>query len=77
MDDRLPSLLETTTPERLATGFVFTEGPLWHPDGFYTFVDIRRSKASSTASCPARPPSSCARTPARATAPRSTSRAGS
>jgi len=43
MDDRLSSLLETTTPERLATGFVFTEGPLWHPDGFYTFVDIRRS----------------------------------
>src|SRR6266850_1384255 len=42
MDDRLSSLLETTTPERLATGFVFTEGSLWHPDGFYTFVDIRR-----------------------------------
>ena len=22
---------------------MFTEGPLWHPEGFYTFVDIRRS----------------------------------
>ena len=20
---------------RQATGFVFTEGPLWHPDGFF------------------------------------------
>ena len=30
--------------ERLATGFGFTEGPLWHPDGFYYFVDIRANK---------------------------------
>jgi gluconolactonase len=22
---------------------VFTEGPLWHPDGFYYFVDIRQN----------------------------------
>src|SRR5438067_3262783 len=29
--------------ERLATGFVFTEGPLWHPDGYYYFVDVRAS----------------------------------
>lgn len=29
--------------ERLATGFGFTEGPLWHPDGFLSFVDFRRS----------------------------------
>src|SRR5207247_10502410 len=36
--------LETAQRERLATGFVFTEGPLWHPDGFYYFVDIRRSR---------------------------------
>ena len=27
----LPEVLETTEPERLATGFIFTEGPLWHP----------------------------------------------
>jgi gluconolactonase len=40
----LPSVLETTEAERLATGFVFTEGPLWHPDGFYYFVDIRNNK---------------------------------
>ena len=37
----LPEVLETTEAERLATGFVFTEGPLWHPDGFYYFNDIR------------------------------------
>jgi gluconolactonase len=37
----LPEILETTEAERLATGFVFTEGPLWHPDGFYYFNDIR------------------------------------
>jgi len=43
MPDALSTILETTKAERLATGFVFTEGPLWHPDGFYYFVDIRRS----------------------------------
>jgi gluconolactonase len=43
MTDALSTVLETTTPERPATGFGFTEGPLWHPDGFYYFVDIRRS----------------------------------
>jgi sugar lactone lactonase YvrE len=44
MPDALSTVLETTTAERLATGFVFTEGPLWHPEGFYYFVDIRRSR---------------------------------
>ena len=44
MTDTLGSVLEATTADRLATGFVFTEGPLWHPDGFYYFVDIRRSE---------------------------------
>jgi gluconolactonase len=40
----LPEVLETTEAERLDTGFTFTEGPLWHPDGFYYFVDIRNNK---------------------------------
>src|ERR1019366_5131106 len=40
----LPDVLETTEAERLATGFIFTEGPLWHPDGYYYFVDLRRNK---------------------------------
>ena len=43
MSDVLATILETTQAERLAAGFGFTEGPLWHPDGFYYFVDIRRS----------------------------------
>jgi len=43
MADGLTTILETREAERLATGFGFTEGPLWHPDGFYFFVDIRRS----------------------------------
>ena len=43
MADPLATLLESPKAERLATGFVFTEGPLWHPDGFYYFVDIRKS----------------------------------
>ena len=41
--DLQATILETTESERLATGFVFTEGPLWHPDGFYYFVDVRAS----------------------------------
>jgi gluconolactonase len=44
MSDDLSAILESSAPERLATGFGFTEGPLWHPDGFYYFVDIRRSR---------------------------------
>jgi gluconolactonase len=43
MAEALQAILGTPEAERLATGFVFTEGPLWHPDGFYYFVDIRRS----------------------------------
>ncbi|HEV2054806.1 MAG TPA: SMP-30/gluconolactonase/LRE family protein [Methylomirabilota bacterium] len=43
MADALSAILETREAERLATGFVFTEGPLWHPDGFYYFVDVRSS----------------------------------
>src|ERR1700743_327004 len=39
----LPDVLETTDAERLATGFIFTEGPLWHPDDFWYFVDLRRN----------------------------------
>jgi gluconolactonase len=40
----LPEILETTEAERLATGFIFTEGPLWHPDGWWYFVDLRRNR---------------------------------
>ena len=40
----LPDVLETTEAERLATGLIFTEGPLWHPNGYWYFVDIRQNK---------------------------------
>jgi len=40
----LSQILEPGEAERLATGFVFTEGPLWHLDGFYYFVDVRASR---------------------------------
>ena len=40
----LPDVLETTEAERLSTGHIFTEGPLWHPDGFWYFVDIRKNQ---------------------------------
>lgn len=36
----LQDLFESTTPEVVATGFVFTEGPLWHPDGFLYVSDV-------------------------------------
>ena len=42
--DDLTDVLESTQAERLATGYIFTEGPLWHPDGYWYFVDIRQNK---------------------------------
>src|ERR1700752_4466349 len=42
--DSLSDILETAALQRVASGFVFTEGPLWHPDGFFYFVDVRASK---------------------------------
>lgn len=42
MADNLDQILETTEAECLATGFIFTEGPLWHPEGYWLFVDVRR-----------------------------------
>ena len=44
MNEVLAAILDTPAAERLATGFVFTEGPLWHPDGYFYFVDVRASK---------------------------------
>ncbi|MCH8223885.1 MAG: SMP-30/gluconolactonase/LRE family protein [Chloroflexi bacterium] len=33
-------MLESPQPELVATGFEFTEGPLWHPDGFLYVSDV-------------------------------------
>jgi gluconolactonase len=37
---KLRSLVESGDPELLATGFQFTEGPVWLPDGYLLFSDI-------------------------------------
>ena len=36
----LDDLIESGLPERIATGFGFTEGPVWHPDGYLLFSDV-------------------------------------
>jgi len=40
---RLEDLLETTTYTQVAGGFQFTEGPVWHPEGYLLFSDIPAS----------------------------------
>ena len=43
MTEYLPGIVEPGQEAvQLATGFAFTEGPLWHPDGYWLFVDLRR-----------------------------------
>jgi len=36
----IDELVEADTLEQIATGFSFTEGPAWHPDGYLLFSDI-------------------------------------
>jgi gluconolactonase len=38
---KLTDLVEKGNPERLTTGYFFTEGPVWMPDGFLLFSDIQ------------------------------------
>ena len=43
MTEYLPGIVEPNQEaQELATDFAFTEGPLWHPDGYWLFVDLRR-----------------------------------
>ena len=35
----LDYLVEANSLERIATGYRFTEGPVWHPDGHLLFTD--------------------------------------
>ena len=46
MTDVLNDLIGSEPPEQVASGFGFTEGPLWHPDGYWLFVDIRREQVN-------------------------------
>ena len=41
MPDQLSGILESTEPTLLTSGWHRTEGPLWHPDGYLTFVDLQ------------------------------------
>jgi gluconolactonase len=40
----LSTILESTEPRLLATNLGSTEGPLWHPAGYLTFVDMQLSR---------------------------------
>ena len=40
MDQGLIGVIESTEPELLASEFVFTEGPLWHSAGYWTFANF-------------------------------------
>ena len=42
--DDLSQVLESTEPTLLAAGLGRTEGPLWHPGGYLTFVDLEGSR---------------------------------
>ncbi len=43
MTEYLAGIVESgQEAQQLATDFAFTEGPLWHPDGYWLFVDLRR-----------------------------------
>jgi len=41
---KLKNIVETGEPELLATGFQFTEGPIWMPEGYLLFSDIPANK---------------------------------
>ena len=44
MAGNLDQIVESTAPEQLATGFEFTEGPLWHRDGYWLFGDLPNNR---------------------------------
>ena len=41
MSDQIAGITDSPA-EKLAGGFGFTEGPVWHPDGYWLFVDIQK-----------------------------------
>jgi sugar lactone lactonase YvrE len=40
MTDRLSEVMERLETQPLTTGHTFTEGPVWHPDGYFLFTDV-------------------------------------
>lgn len=44
-DEKIRSIVPSNAEiERLSTGFMFTEGPVWAPDGYLLFTDIPANK---------------------------------
>src|SRR5256885_10128140 len=44
MPENLSTMLRSTEPTVLTTGWGRTEGPLWHAEGYVTFVDLAGSR---------------------------------
>ena len=44
MTENLDQVVEANEPERLATGFEFTEGPLWNRKGYWLFGDLPNNR---------------------------------
>ena len=44
MSENLSNVLHSTEPTLLTTGWGRTEGPLWHAEGYVTFVDLAGSR---------------------------------
>ena len=40
MANSLQDIISNLAPSAIAEGFEFTEGPVWHPDGYLLFSDI-------------------------------------
>ena len=47
MATQLTDIMESSQADRLATGFVFTEGLVRHPEGYWLFVDVRAGSIRS------------------------------
>ena len=43
MPDQIAKITDSSA-DKLAGNFGFTEGPVWHPDGYWLFVDIQKLK---------------------------------
>jgi gluconolactonase len=43
-DDGLSKIVDSAEWQLLADGFTFTEGPVWHPDGYLLFSDIPENR---------------------------------
>ena len=54
MATNLRDLIPEQEPAVIAENFEFTEGPVWHPDGYLLFSDIPANTISATSPAAAR-----------------------